>query len=177
LNLRVNHEIRARSVRVIGHDGQQVGVISFREAMTMAHDLGLDLVEVVPTAEPPVCKILDFGKFRYDQSKKEKENKKAQHQIKVKEIKVKPNIDDNDLETKIRHARSFLEEGNKVRVTCTFRGREMAHPELGHEVVKRVCTALEEVAKVDADNPAKQMGRILSLVLVPALKKKKVTTV
>ena len=169
--MRVNFEIRARQVRLIGSSGQQVGIISLREAQALAEDEGLDLVEIVPNAEPPVCKIMDFGKYCYDQSKKEKESKKAQHQIKVKEVKVKPNIDDHDLDTKIRHAREFLEKGNKVRVSCTYRGRELAHPEIGEEVVKNLCARLEDVSQVET--PASRMGRVLSLVLMPSVKKKK----
>src|SRR5438552_806642 len=117
VNLKVNREIRAPKVRVISHTGEQVGIISLYEALAMAEEQGLDLVEIVPTSNPPVCKVMNFGKFRYDQSKREKESKKAQHQIKVKEIKLKPNIDLHDLETKTRHARDFLSGGNKVKIT------------------------------------------------------------
>lgn len=169
--MKVNREIRAPKVRVISHTGEQVGVISLYEALTMAEEAGLDLVEVVPTSAPPVCKIMDFGKFRYQQSKREKENKKAQHQIKVKEIKLKPGIDIHDLETKTRHARDFLLEGNKVKVTCTFRGREIAHPEIGEKVVQQVCADLEDVAA--SESPPKMMGRMLLVVLAPVAKKKK----
>jgi translation initiation factor IF-3 len=169
--LKVNREIRAPKVRLIGHDGEQVGVVSISEAMAMADQNGLDLVEIVPGSVPPVCKIMNYGKFRYDQTKREKESKKSQHQVKVKEVKVKPNIDDHDLETKMRHARGFIEEGNKVKVTCMFRGREMAHPERGEAVVKRVCDALEDISATEA--PAKLFGRSLTVVLAPCAKKKK----
>ena len=168
--MRVNKQIRAEKVLVIDQDGRQVGVISVREALIMAEQVGLDLVEVSPNANPPVCKIINHGKLRYDQQKKEKEGRKAQHQIKVKEIKLKPNIDDHDFEIKARQARGFIEKGNKVKVTCTFRGREMAHPEIGEELVKRMCTGLDEVAMVESS--AKQLGRILTLVLQPRPKKK-----
>jgi len=158
-------------VRLIDEDGSQVGVVSTSEALRKAETAGLDLVEVVPTAAPPVCKILNYGKFRYDQTKREKESKKAQHQVKVKEIKVKPNIDDHDLLTKIKNARTFLEKGNKVKVTCTFRGREMAHPEIGEELVKRVVEELSDISTLET--PLKRMGRFLHIVLAPGAKKKK----
>lgn len=169
--MKVNREIRSAKVRVIDHEGAQAGVLPLYEALAMAEEVGLDLVEVVPTSVPPVCKIMDVGKFRYQQSKREKESKKSQHQIKVKEIKFKPGIDVHDLETKTRHAREFLLEGNKVKVTCVFRGREMAHPEIGEKVVQQICKDLEDVAA--AESPAKMMGRMLLVVLAPVGKKKK----
>jgi translation initiation factor IF-3 len=172
--LKVNREIRAPKVRVISHTGEQIGVISIQEALAMADAEGLDLVEIVPGSNPPVCKIINFGKFRYDQTKREKESKKSQHQVKIKEIKLKPNTDDHDLETKIRHAKEFLSKGNKVKVTCTFRGREMAHPEIGDRLVQRFCMSLEDVAM--AESPPKMMGRMLIAVLAPGAKKKKETT-
>jgi translation initiation factor IF-3 len=169
--LKVNREIRAPKVRVISHTGEQVGVVSLFDAMAMADEQGLDLVEIVPGSSPPVCKIMNFGKFRYDQSKREKENKKASHQIKVKEIKLKPNIDVHDLETKTKHARDFLISGNKVKITCTFRGREMAHPQMGEKIVQDMCKQLEDVSI--AESPPKMMGRMLLVLLVPGAKKKK----
>ena len=169
--MKVNREIRAPRVRVINERGEQVGVLALYEALAMADDAGLDLVEVVPTSNPPVCKIINYGKFRYDQTKREKESKKSQHQIKVKEIKVKPNIGEHDLEFKLRHARDFLIEGDKVKITCTFRGREMMHPEFGEQIVRKMCDDLEDVATVEA--PAKLLGRALTLVLAPGGKKKK----
>jgi len=169
--LKVNREIRAPKVRLIGPDGEQVGIVSLQEALNRADDVGLDLVEIVPTASPPVCKIINYGKFRYDQTKREKENKKAQHQIKVKEVKVKPNIDVHDLETKLRHARDFIEKGNKVKITCTFRGREMVHTEIGEKIVRKMVEDLEEIAA--AESPPKILGRTLGVVLVPSVKKKK----
>lgn len=140
------------------------------KALELAEEAELDLVEISPRAKPPVCKIIDYGKFRYEQTKKDKENKKAQHQAKLKEVKTKPNIDEHDLQTKLRRAKDFLEKGNKVRVTCTFRGREMAHPEIGRRVVDRFCEELKELSQIET--PAKQMGRNLSLVLAPLGKKK-----
>lgn len=169
--MKVNREIRSAKVRVISQTGDQVGIISLHEALTMAEQAKLDLVEIVPNSNPPVCKIMNFGKFRYDQSKREKESKKAQHQIKVKEIKVKPNIDVHDLETKTRHAREFLLSGNKVKISCTFRGREVMHPEHGEKLVKQMCDALEDVSM--AESPLKLMGRMLLVVLAPSGKKKK----
>jgi len=167
--LRINREIRAPKVRLIGKDGSQVGVVSIKDAMMHAEQSGLDLVEISPNANPPVCKIIDYGKYRYQMTKKERESKKAQHQAKLKEIKVKPNIDEHDLMTKIKHAREFIEKGNKVRVTCMFRGREMAHPELGVKVTDRFVEELKDIAQIEA--PPKQMGRNLSLVLAPQGKK------
>lgn len=169
--MKVNREIRAPKVRVISHTGEQVGVVPLYEALAMAEEQGLDLVEIVPGSSPPVCKVMNFGKFRYDQSKREKENKKASHQIKVKEIKLKPNIDAHDLETKTKHAREFLISGNKVKITCTFRGREMMHPEIGEKIVQTMCQQLEDVSI--AESPAKMMGRMLLVVLAPGAKKKK----
>lgn len=152
-------------MRVISADGEQLGVVPVSEALRMAEERGLDLVEIGPTSQPPVCKIIDYGKFRYDQTKREKESKKAQHQIKVKEIKVKPNIDEHDLEFKMKRARGFVEKGYKVKVTCMFRGRQMAHPEVGRAVVLRLCQELEDVAQ--PESPPKMFGRNLTTVLAP----------
>jgi translation initiation factor IF-3 len=168
--LKVNREIRAPRVRVISHTGEQIGIMALYEALAKADEVGLDLVEIVPTSNPPVCKIINYGKFRYDQTKREKESKKAQHQVKVKEVKLKPNIDEHDLQTKLRHARKFLEEGNKVKLTCTFRGREMMHTEIGEKIVRRFCDDLEDIATAEA--PGKIMGRTLNIVLAPGAKKK-----
>ncbi len=158
-------------VRVINHDGEQLGVLSFSEALARAKEAGLDLVEVVASSTPPVCKIIDYGKFRYDQTKREKENKKSQHQVKVKEVKISPNISEHDLEVKKRHAREFLEKGNKVKVSCQFRGREVMHPENGVKLMNRMVSELEDVSMVEAS--PKLLGRMMSLVLAPVAKKKK----
>jgi translation initiation factor IF-3 len=166
LNLRINKQIRAPKVRVIGSDGSQVGILAIRDALLKAQEENLDLVEIAPNAQPPVCKIVDYGKFRYDQTKREKESKKAQHQVKVKEVKLKPNIDEHDFQTKLKQARQFVEKGNKVKVTCMFRGREMAHPELGQKMVEKFCKGLEDIALVEA--PPKLLGRNLIGVLAPA---------
>lgn len=172
--MKSNREIRAQKVRVINQNGEQVGVITLQEALTMADMAGLDLVEIVPTSNPPVCKIMNFGKFRYDQTKREKENKKALHQVKVKEVKLKPNIDIHDVQTKVKQAREFLSKGNKVKVTCAFRGREMAHQEIGEKLVTNFCASLEDVAMVES--PIKLMGRMLTVILAPGAKKKKEVT-
>lgn len=173
-NLRVNREIRAPKVRVIDKDGNQLGVMSPMQALAEAEKSGLDLVEIAPNAQPPVCKIIDYGKFRYQLTKKEKETKKAQHQIKVKEIKVKPNTDDHDLEVKARHAREFILKNHKVRFTCVFRGREMQHPEFGHKVIQ---TLIEKIADVASpESPAKLLGKSLSVTIAPGAKKGPVET-
>ena len=144
--MRVNREIRASKVRVIDQDGDQLGVLTLVDALHRAEETGLDLVEISASADPPVCKIIDFGKYRYQQTKKERESKKSQHQVKVKEVKVKPNTDEHDVQTKLRSAREFIAKGNKVKITCVFRGREMMHPEFGQKVVKRMCTDLADIA-------------------------------
>lgn len=169
--MKVNREIRAPRVRLITQTGEQVGVVPLHEALARAQEEGLDLVEISAGSNPPVCKIINYGKFRYDQTKREKESKKAQHQVKVKEIKVKPNIDVHDLETKIRHAREFIVKGNKVKVSCMFRGREMAHPEVGEKLLRKLCEDLEDIAMVES--PAKLFGRMLIVILAPGGKKKK----
>ena len=169
--MRVNREIRAPRVRVIGQSGEQLGVMALYEALEAAERAGLDLVEISPGSAPPVCKIINYGKYRYDQTKREKENKKAQHQIKVKEVKFKPNIDEHDFVTKLKHVQRFLAEGKKVKITCTFRGREMMHVQIGDKLVKRICEELEETAQAEA--PPKLFGRMLSVVLAPGSKKKK----
>jgi len=169
--LKVNREIRAAKVRVISQTGEQIGVLTLHEAIARAEQDGLDLVEISPGSNPPVCKIINFGKFRYDQTKREKESKKAQHQVKVKEMKLKPNIGVHDLETKSQQIRDFLVKGNKVKVTCTFRGREMAHPEIGDKLMRKLCDDLEDIAT--PESPLKMLGRMLIVVLAPGAKKKK----
>jgi translation initiation factor IF-3 len=171
--LRINREIRADRLRVITEDGEQIGIITLREALAKAEEVGLDLVEISPMAKPPVAKIIDYGKFRYMQQKKEKDSKKAQVQIKVKEIKLKPNIDTHDFQTKLKHARDFLLKSNKVRITCMFRGREMLHLDLGQKVVQQFCQELADVAIVEA--PPKLLGRAMSTVLAPSGKRPKPT--
>jgi len=161
----VNREITARSIRLVGADGEMVGVVSLRDALLAAEDAGLDLVEIAPQAEPPVCKILDYGKYKYEAQKKAAEARKKQKIIEVKEIKLRPNIDDNDYDVKMRSARRFLEEGDKVKVTMRFRGREMAHQDLGMNVLVRVRDELDELAKVE--QMPKLEGRQMVMVLAP----------
>lgn len=168
--MRINREIRAPKVRVIDKDGSQLGILTLSEALFKAEQQGLDLVEISASAEPPVCKIIDYGKYRYQITKKEKESKKSQHQVKVKELKIKPNTDQHDLQTKLRHAKEFLIKGDKVRITCVFRGRELQHPEFGHQVVQKLCEELAEIATPESE--AKLLGRNLSVVLAPGGKKK-----
>ena len=171
--MRVNKDIRVPRVRVISHTGEQLGVLPLYEALDIAAKAGLDLVEISPGATPPVCKVINYGKYRYDQTKREKENKKAQHQIKVKEVKLKPNIDEHDFQTKLRHAREFVSKGNKVKITCTFRGREMMHAQIGEKLLKRMCDDLDETVGAQSETPPKQFGRMLSVVLAPGPKKQK----
>jgi translation initiation factor IF-3 len=168
--LRVNRQIRVPRVRLIGADGKQIGVVPTEEARRLAQEAGLDLVEVVPASHPPVCKIIDYGKFRYDQTKREKESKKAQHQIRVKEIKLKPAIDEHDFNVKLKAARGFLQQGNKVKVTCMFKGRQVAYPELGERVVERLCVGVEDLGA--PESPPKRMGRTITTVIAPLARKK-----
>ncbi|MFY7843472.1 MAG: translation initiation factor IF-3 [Rhabdochlamydiaceae bacterium] len=163
--MKINREIRAPKVRVIDKDGSQLGIMNLVDALQRAELSGLDLVEIAPTAEPPVCKIIDYGKFRYQVTKKEKENKKTQHQVKVKEIKLKPNIDDHDVETKVKHAREFLAKGHKVRLICVFRGREIMHIQIGDNVVRRFCEELADLGVIEA--PAKTLGKNITVVIAP----------
>lgn len=171
MNFRINRQIRAFKVRLIGADGKQVGIVPIKEALALAESANLDLVEISPNVDPPVCKIIDYGKFRYDQTKREKESKKSQHQIKLKEVKVKPNIDEHDFQTKVKQARAFFEKGHKVKIACFFRGREMAFPQLGEKVIERFCEQLADVAQVESST--KMMGRSMIAVLAPYSQKKR----
>ncbi|HIJ62741.1 MAG TPA: translation initiation factor IF-3 [Rhodospirillaceae bacterium] len=162
---RVNSEIDSRTIRLIDADGEMVGVVSLREGLAMAVEVGLDLVEVSPNADPPVCKILDYGKYKYEVQKKKNEARKKQKIIEVKEIKLRPNIDDNDYGVKMRAMRKFLEEGDKVKVTLRFRGREMAHQDLGAKVLDRVREELDDLAKVEQF--PKLEGRQMVMVMAP----------
>jgi translation initiation factor IF-3 len=146
---RVNDEIRVPTVRLIDQHGEMIGVMTARDALIRAYDVGLDLVEISPGAVPPVCKILDFGKYKYEQQKKANEARKKQKVVEIKEVKVRPNIDDHDYDVKMRQMKSFIEEGDKVKVTLRFRGREMAHQELGTKVLERIRTELAETTKVE----------------------------
>ena len=152
-------------MRVIGAEGEQMGILPVEEALAAAESQGLDLVEVAPTARPPVVRIMDYGKFKYEQARKAREARKKQHQIQIKEVKFRPGIEPHDFDFKVRHARRFLEEGNKVKATMMFRGRQMAHPELGREVLDRVATALADVGKIEQE--AKLEGRNMTMLLTP----------
>jgi translation initiation factor IF-3 len=147
---RINDEIRVPQVRLIDDAGEMIGVMSAREALIRAYDLGLDLVEISPNAVPPVCKILDYGKYKYEQQKKANEARKKQKVVEIKEIKVRPNIDDHDYDVKMRSVLKFLEEGDKVKVTLRFRGREMAHQDLGLELLNRVAGDVGEAGKIES---------------------------
>ncbi|MBX9929628.1 MAG: translation initiation factor IF-3 [Gemmatimonadaceae bacterium] len=162
---RVNRQIRLSPVRVIGQDGSQLGVIETDVALSMAQEAGLDLVEVAPLARPPVVRIMDYGKYKFEQAKQARIAKKKQHVIQLKEVKYRPGIEEHDFETKTRHARRFLQEGNKVKVTLMFRGRQIAHPELGRAVVDRVAKALVDIAKIETD--ARLEGKFLTMILTP----------
>jgi translation initiation factor IF-3 len=161
----VNRQIRISPLRVIAPDGWQLGIMELEAALTAAVEQGLDLVEVAPMARPPVVRIMDYGKFKFEQAKQARIAKKKQHVIQLKEVKYRPGIDDHDFDTKTRHARRFLEEGNKVKVTLMFRGRQIAHPELGKAVVDRVAQQLADISKVESD--AKMEGKSMTMILTP----------
>ena len=160
---RVNEEIRSAQVRLIDQDGEMQGVMSARDAMLRAYAVGLDLLEISPNADPPVCKILDFGKYKYELQKKRNEAKKKQKVIEIKEIKVRPNIDENDYQVKMRAMKSFIDEGDKVKVTLRFRGREMAHQDIGIRVLERIRAELDTTTKVE------QMPRLENRQMVMVL--------
>jgi translation initiation factor IF-3 len=162
---RVNEEIRIPQVRLIDQNGEMIGVMSAREAVQRAYSVGLDLVEISPNADPPVCKILDFGKFKYEQQKKRNEAKKKQKVIEIKEIKVRPNIDENDYQVKMRAMKTFIEEGDKVKVTLRFRGREMAHQDIGVRVLERIRAEMDPMSKVE--QMPRMENRQMVMVLSP----------
>lgn len=159
----INEQIRDREIRLIGEDGEQLGIMSAREAMKIAQEAELDLVKIAPAAKPPVCKIIDYGKYKYEQARKEKEAKKKQKTVEVKEVRLSPNIDTNDLNTKISNAKKFISKGNKVKVTLRFRGREMAHVQQSKHILDDFAETLADVAVVE--KPAKMEGRAMSMVL------------
>lgn len=162
---RVNQQIRISPVRVIDPAGEQLGIIPIEKALEAAEELGLDLVEVAPTARPPVCRIMDYGKFRYEEQRKAREARKKQHRVELKEVKMRPGIEDHDFDFKARHARRFLEEGNKVKVTMMFRGRQMAHPEIGRVVLERMVAEVADIGKVES-HPMME-ARSMTMVLAP----------
>jgi translation initiation factor IF-3 len=162
---RVNDQIEAAQIRLIDQDGNMVGVVTLHKALQLAYDAGLDLVEISPGADPPVCKLLDIGKYKYEQQKKQNEARKKQKVIEIKEIKMRPGIDDHDYDVKKRAMIRFLEEGDKVKITLRFRGREMAHSELGAKVLERVRTDLADIAKVEMS--PRMEGRQMTMVVAP----------
>ena len=162
--LMINEQIRDREIRLIGEDGEQLGIMSARDAMKLAREANLDLVKIAPTAKPPVCKIIDYGKYRYEQARKEKEPRKKQKTIEVKEIRLSPNIDTNDLNTKVNQARKFVSGGNKVKVAVRFRGRELAHTAVGKTILEDFAQKLSDIAVID--KPAKLEGKSMVMFLV-----------
>jgi len=166
--VRVNHEIRARQVRVIDEEGEQLGIMAPRDAQREAEERGLDLVEVAPKANPPVCRIMDYGKYKYEQKRRARESRKHQHTVSLKEVKFRPKIDPHDFEFKKEHVREFITDGNKVKVTVMFRGREMAHPEFGKDIVERLIEATKDIASADITPQQLRLeGRNMCLVLSP----------
>lgn len=161
----VNEQIRAREVLVIDSDGTQRGVMKIDEALQLARERKLDLVNVAPSARPPVCRIMDYGKYRYEQSKKEREARKRQKTTTVKEVKFRPNIDTHDFDVKVRRSKKFLENGDKVKVTVMFRGREVTHPEIAHRLCRKLAADLEDYAVIE--KPAKHEGRNMTMILAP----------
>jgi translation initiation factor IF-3 len=163
--IRANEQIRVPEIRVIGADGNQLGVLSTQQALQMAQELGLDLVEISPTSRPPVCRIMDFGKFKYEQSKKQKQSKKKQHTFQVKEVKFRPKTEEHDYQFKRRHAEEFLEKHFKVKITVMFRGREMDHREMGYRILDRLVKDLEPFGTVDRQPEFE--GRLMVMYLAP----------
>lgn len=159
----INEQIRDKEIRLIGEDGEQLGIMSTREAMKLAAEAKLDLVKIAPTAKPPVCKIIDYGKYKYELTRKEKEAKKKQKTVDVKEVRLSPNIDTNDLNTKVNNAKKFIQKGNKVKVTLRFRGREMAHMQTSKHILDDFADMLKDIAVVE--KPTKLEGRSISMVL------------
>jgi translation initiation factor IF-3 len=163
--VRINEKIRADQVRLIGSDGEQVGIVSVPEALSYADRLNLDLVEVAPMATPPVCKIMDYGKYRYEQEQKAKEARKRQTTISIKEIKLRPKIDDHDFDTKKGHVERFLKKGDKVKLTIMFRGRELVHPHLGERLLRRMAEDLAEIGEIESEPNLD--GRNMIMMLAP----------
>lgn len=168
--MRINEEIHIREVRVTSATGEQLGIMATRDALQLAEEQHLDLVEVAPKAKPPVCRIMDFGKYRYEQQKRDKEAKKKQKVITIKEVKLRPNIEQHDFDVKLKNALRFIEEGNKVKVTIMFRGREMSHQELGRDVLRRVAEELKDLVAIERD--AKLEGKNMIMILAPKVSAK-----
>ncbi|WP_243439338.1 translation initiation factor IF-3 [Fundidesulfovibrio soli] len=167
---RCNHQIRAREVRVIADDGSQLGILPTSEALRLAQEKGLDLVEVAAAADPPVCRIMDNGKFKYQQQKKLQEARKKQTVIQVKEIKVRPKTDEHDYQTKLKHIRRFLEAGDRCKVSVFFRGREVVHKDRGAKILERIVVDLGDLVKVEQE--PRFEGRVMNMMLAPSVKKK-----
>lgn len=166
--MRINEEIRAREVRVIGSDGEQLGIMSGREAQQLAYEKHLDLVEIAPTAKPPVCRIMDYGKYRYEQQKREKESRKKQKTFDIKEVKLRPGIEEHDFNVKFKNAVRFLEDGDKVKVTIMFRGRELSHPELGEVLLNKMAAQLKEMAVVERQPKLESKNMIMIVAPKPS---------
>lgn len=162
---RINEEIKAREVRVVSNAGEQLGIMLVRDALRIASEQHLDLVEVAPNAKPPVCRIMDFGKYKYEQQKRDKEAKKKQKVITVKEVKLRPGIEDHDYNVKLKNVQRFLADGDKVKVTIMFRGRELSHPELGKEVLERIASELKDIVIVERE--PKIEGKNMMMILAP----------
>lgn len=167
-DLRTNSMIRVREVRLVGDDGTQLGIVSTPDALRLAEERGLDLVEVAPQARPPVCKLLDYGKYKFELEKKNRESKKKQKLVKMKEIRMQPKIEEHDMKFKAKHIQEFLDEGNKVKVTIRFRGRELAHTERGNMVLEKMLGMLDE--GVTVDKPPAMEGRFMSMIVSPSNK-------
>jgi translation initiation factor IF-3 len=165
--LRINEEIRVKEVRVVSNTNEQLGIMPVKEALRLALEQHFDLVEVAPTAKPPVCRIMDFGKFKYEQQKRDKEAKKKQKVVTVKEVKVRPNIEEHDFNVKFKNAQRFLEDGDKVKVTIMFRGRELSHPELGKQVLEKMAAQLKELATVEREPKLEGKNMIMILAAKP----------
>ncbi len=170
--IRVNDRIRVPSVRVIGVDGEQAGIMNIRDALALAEQKSLDLVEVSPTARPPVCRVMDFGKYKYEQSKRTQKARKKTHVMQQKEVKLRPKIEEHDFDFKVKHARKFLEGHDRVKLTVTFRGREVAHSEQGYKLLQKVIEELQEISQIET--PARMEGRAMTCVLIPRAAKAKV---
>ena len=168
-SLRINEEIRAREVRVVADEGEQLGIMSGRDALNLALERHMDLVEIAPNAKPPVCRIMDYGKYRYEQKKRKKEARKKQKTFDIKEVKLRPGIEDHDFDVKFKNAVRFLEDGDKVKVTIMFRGRELSHPELGEVLLTKMAKQLEDLAVIE--RAAKLEGKNMIMIVSPKVNK------
>ncbi len=169
--MRLNEEIRVKEVRLISESGEQLGIVSIREAMDLAQEKELDLVEVAPSAKPPVCRLMDYGKYRFEQSKREKEARKKQRIISIKEVKMRPNIEEHDFQVKAKNARKFLSGGDKVKLTIMFRGREITHPDIGERLSLKLTEQLSDISTIE--KMPKVEGRNMVTILVPKLEQEK----